>query len=461
MNKFNGVRLAFERDFILLLGATALPVALQSLMASSRTLADILMTSHLGTDEVAAIGYGGRIIFVILLAIMGMTSGGAVLMAQYWGSKNVEKVRQALGITLLLSTGISLLAYLLCFFGADWLVGIATNNQGMADLSVHYIRVASSMIIPMAVNLSFAVALRSIGQAKASTIFSLLGLLLNVLLNYVMIFGHWGFPALGLAGAAWATLLSTLAEAVAVYIFIYGRSHLLAFKMRDVVNGIRCKTYVKICQVGIPSSLSYMAWAIGVWVYSIIVGRMGTQELAALSLITPIESIVIAFYLGISTGASVLVGHSLGSNSMEKAWIQAKALILWSGLVALLGSVLIYLTKDWVLSLFGAVDQETIEMAREVIVILACITGFKALNVTIIVGLLRSGGDTGFCLGMDLFSQWGVGIVLAYLAAFVWHLPLPMVFLAISSEEMVKIFICSYRLLSRKWMRNLVAATTS
>jgi len=178
--------------------------------------------------------------------------------------------------------------------------------------------------------------------------------------------------------------------------------------------------------------------------------------LATLALITPIESIAIAVYIGIDSGAAVIISHSLGENKIKQAWNQSKAIIIWTVIIALLISLIIFFTKDLVLSLYSGIDMETIKLARQIFIILASTTLFRAINITIVVGLLRSGGDTVFILGLDLFSQWGVGILLTYLCAFVWHQPLPVVFLAINSEEIVKFFICSYRYLSRKWLRNLV-----
>ena len=183
---------------------------------------------------------------------------------------------------------------------------------------------------------------------------------------------------------------------------------------------------------------------------------MGTQALAVLAIITPIESLVMAFYIGISSAAAVIAGNSLGASQFKQVWLQAQALVIWSIIAGLCMSVLIYFSRFAMVELFAAQSAATLALATDVLLMLAIIGSFRSINITVIVGLLRAGGDQKFVLGMDIFCQWAVGIFFTYIAIEYWQLSLFWVFLAINSEEIIKSFICMSRLISKKWMVNLV-----
>ncbi|MDQ8186792.1 MATE family efflux transporter [Pelagicoccus sp. SDUM812002] len=450
------IKLSFEPVFVRRLLATAIPVCLQTLMFSSRSLADIMMTAHLGLSEVAAIGFSGRIIFVMNLAIFGIASGGGVIISQQWGAKFRDQARRSTGIALLLGLPFAAVFVGLCALIPDALVGLASTDASVIELGSTYLRIAGLMAFPLTIGTVFSVALRSIGLAKISMRLSIVGVGSNLLLNYMLIFGAWGMPRLGLEGAAYATLISSLLETGCGIAYIYMRKSSLAFSLADIREGIRSGLCRKIANVAIPLAINGVVWSFGVLVYNILVGRMGTSELAVLSMITPIESIIVALYVGIATAASVITGHRLGAEEYSDAWSEGKAFFVWSVLCAIFSSILIWSARGLILSFYPAIEGDTLTDATQVLTALALVSGFRSVNITVIVGLLRSGGDTRFCLGLDLFCQWAVGILLTYLTAFVWHMPLYIVFLAINSEEFVKLFLCVYRFSSKKWIRNLV-----
>lgn len=425
-------------------------------MFSSRSLADIVMTSHLGVSEVAAVGFSGRIVFVMNLAIFGIASGGGVIVSQHWGAKRKDGARRATAVSLALGLPFALAFIGLCFGLPEAMVAMASRDAEVIALGGGYLRIAGLMALPLLIGTVFSVALRSIGQAQISMRMSVIGVGSNVLLNYLLIFGGFGFPRLGLEGAAWATLISSLLETGCLLAYVYLKRNPLACRWEDFKAGLQSGLWRTVAKVSVPLAVNGMVWSMGVLIYNILVGRMGTSELAVLSMITPIESIIVAFYVGIATAASVLTGHRLGAEEFDAAWTEGKAFVVWSVMCAVVSSVAIWAAKGLVFSFYPAIEGETLVSAAQVLTALAFVSGFRSINVTVIVGILRSGGDTKFCLGLDLFCQWAVGIVLTYLAAFVWKLPLYMVFLAINSEEFVKVFLCVWRFASKKWIRNLV-----
>lgn len=457
----SGVRLALDRGFIAVLCTTAIPVTLQSLMSSSRGIVDALFVSHLGTDEIAAIGYSTRVLFIVIMAMLGTADGGAVIVAQFWGSGSVQKARQATGLTVVIASVIAVVVAALCFVWATEIVAVGTDNRHVISLGAAYIRTVIPMIVPFGVISALAASLRSLGQAKLAMQFGLVGLFLHVALAYGLVFGNWGMPALGLTGAAWATVISTYAECLIFIAYIYGRRHPMAFRVSDLRAGVGNGILRKIWRVGLPVSLGSISWSTGILVYSIIVGRAGTQQLAVLSMINPIEAAAVAFANGVATATAVLIGNSLGEGAdEERTWGMSKALLIWNTGVAFVCGLLLLATSLLVGHIYGDVDAGSIGVARYTTVALAFVFVFRMTCMTLQNGFLRAGGDTVYVLRADLACQWLIAIPLTFLAALVWDLPFPLVFVAINSEEIVKAVISGYRVYRRGWIRRLVEPVT-
>lgn len=417
-----------------------------------------MMTSHLGVSEVAAVGFSGRIVFIMNLALFGIASGGGVIVGQSWGAGKKEGARQSTAISIAMACPFALVFVALCALIPEPMIALATDDASVIGLGAAYLRIAGLMAFPFMIGMVLSVALRCIGLAKISMRLSAIGIGSNLLLNYVLIFGKWGFPALGIVGAAYATLISSVLETACVLVYIYGRKSSLAFALSDFKSGLANGLWRTIGKVAYPLALNGVVWSGGVLIYNIMVGRMGTNELAILSMITPIESLIVALYIGVGTAASVLTAQNLGAGRFEAAWSEGKAFIVWSVLCALLASLLVWGGRGLIVGFYPAIEGEALVSAQQVLTALVFVGGFRSVNIAVIIGMLRSGGDTRFCLGLDIFCQWAVGIVLTYLAAFVWELPLYAVFIAINSEEIVKVFLCLYRFSTRKWLRNLVGA---
>lgn len=457
----SGFGLALDRRFIALLCTTAIPVTLQSLMSSSRTIVDALFVSHLGTDEMAAIGYSTRVVFIVIMAMLGTADGGAVIVAQFWGSGSVEKARQATALTVVIAGAIALVLCVVCFVWAREIVAMGTENSRVISLGAEYIRTVIPMIIPFAVISALAASLRCLGQAKVAMNLALVGLLLHVALAYGLVLGNWGMPELGLAGAAWATVISTYAECLLFIVYMYGRRHPMAFGIRDLRDGAGSGILRKIWRVGLPVSLGSVSWAIGILAYSIIVGRAGTQQLAVLSMINPIEATAVAFANGVATAAAVLIGNNIGQGADEEhTWRLSKALLIWNTAVAAVCGLLLALTSLWVGRIYGDIDSGTIGVARDTVLVLAFVFVFRMACMTLQNGLLRAGGDTAYIFRADLGCQWLIAIPLTFLAALVWDLPFPLVFIAINSEEIVKAAVSGYRVYRRKWVQRFVEPVT-
>ncbi len=446
-----------DADFFKRLAVITVPAILQLLLNSSRVLIDTLMIAQLGDNTVAAVGAAGKPFFVMLVMLLGLSGGTGILASQYWGEKNIEGVRKSIILSVLLSSFIVIPSFLLFRFAPHSVVKLAAKDSEVITMGREYLSIISFNLICQAVILPLYSGLRSINEAIKCTIFGVIGVIINITLNYLLIFGNFGFPELGLKGAAIATRTSILIEAVLLVSYLGFSGHILMPKINSFINIFNLADIKHFVKITLPVVVNGLVWAGGIYIYFIIYGNMGSRELAVMTVLSPLESFCVAFFGGIGIGAGVMLGHHLGRRDFQKAWRESWVFVVISFLTAIILAVCLFAIKGKLLHLFHKLDPETLIMAGEEYIIFLLLLLFKSINVVVIIGVLRSGGDTRFCLYLDAGCQWLVGIPLGFLGAFFWKLPLKWVFALVITEEFVKIFICLHRMYSRRWMKNLTS----
>ncbi len=443
-------------DFLRRLITIALPITLQSIMFSSRGLVDVLMLGQLGEAEIAAVGVAARATFVTTIMLVGVTTGGALLTAQYWGAGDRKGVRESTALTWLVTmcfAAVTVAAFVLL---PEEIMKLTTESAQVTELGAEYLLITSVSMFAVGSVASMAVGLRAMHKPGISTFFSGIGILSNVFLNWLLIFGHLGMPALGIKGAALATVLSGVIEVATLYGYLYAKQHLLAFRWADILAVVKVARIQRFLRLSLPTTFNFLAWSGGLFVYHAIMGQSGVQGLAALSVMTPVESISLSLLIGMSNAAAVLVGNQLGAKNYSSLYHQAVGVTLLSMLVAVVVSFCLFLTQSWVLDAFGALSEETRILAEQFIVILSIGIILRSVPMTVIVGVLRAGGDVKFCLYQDLIAQWCIGIPLAAFCAITLGFEPQWIYLLFLTEEAVKWFGSLSRLRSRKWMRNLI-----
>lgn len=450
------LRETMNRDFFMKMATIAIPITLQSLLYSSRSLIDVMMIGQLGENEVAAAGAATRAFFVAIIMIMGFGEGAGILAAQFWGNKDERGVRETVALCMAFASLVAIPIVLLFLISPEVVIGIISSNESVIQLGSRYLVVSSVSLIFVVIGMSITAGFKSSDQAAICVVFSSIGVAVNILLNYLLIFGMFGFPKLGLEGAAWGTLASCVIEVVIILSYLYLKKHFLAFQMDDFKQALNPIALRRFLKLGGPISINGLIWSGGTFIYFIIYGRLGTTELAVMTIISPIESLIIAFFMGIATATGVMLGQNLGRREFLLAWRRS-----WCFLIVTGGAVFILILSFWnmkevALGFFGTLDAETLALADQLYKGFLLLYWLKAFNGVIIIGVLRGGGDTRFCLFLDTFCQWAVGIPLGLLGAFVWELPLLWVFVLIMGEEMIKIFFCIYRMRSKAWIQNLI-----
>lgn len=456
MNKSASLSVTADREFFRKLWHLALPVSLQSMMFSVLGLIDILMVGQLGETAVAAVGLGNRIFFFNLILTASLGSGMSILASQFIGSGDTAGLRRTLVQSLLTSVFVTIPFVAFYILLPDVVIGLSTGDPELTRLAIEYLLITAPSIICTAIVVPLEAAMRASGDARTPTRIGFYAILVNVFLNYVLIFGHFGFPELGVAGSAWGTTLSRFLQTALLLRYIKQfRSHLIPEK-RDAELGMKKTELVRYFKVSVPIVLQDGSWAFGLIIYSIIYASIGVNELAIMSAISSIEAILISLFIGFGVGGSIILGQELGARHFEKAWRQGWIMLIMSPFIALVIGTLLIVFRTDVVTLFGKFEGSTMTMAQEAMIVASVGLCIRVINLMGIIGLLRSGGDVRATAIISTFAMWGIGIPMAWLAAY-WELPLYLVFIFSLSEELSKALMVLLRVFSRRWLKNLVS----
>ena len=443
-----------DRVFFKTMIAIGLPIAMQNLIASSLSMVDTIMIGQLGETEIASVGLANQITFLLHLFLFGISSGSAIFTAQYWGNKDLANVKKILGLGLVSAASLAAVFTLLAFFIPVQLLRIFTNDPAVLALGSDYLRIVGFSFILMAVSFTLSSVLRSIGEAKLPMYISAGALLMNTCLNYLLILGHFGFPALGVRGAAIATLISRVAEWMILFGLIYGRRHLLAASIPELLSFNRHYA-ARFFKTTFPVVLNESLWAVGVTMYIIVYARMGTNNVAAINIASTIERLSMVLFFGLANAAAVMIGNQIGAGDLKKAFSYASRFaFIGPSLGVLTGLMLIFLSP-FMLS-FYQISDSVFQSARGILLIYGLIMPVRVFNIVNIVGILRSGGDTRFTLMLDTVGVWVIAVPLAFLGGLYLGLPIEKVVLLIVIEEFFKAALGFWRFRSKKWINRLV-----
>lgn len=446
-------RILADRDFVQPLLSIGLLIALQNFFASSLNLIDMMMVGRLGSPQIAAVGLANQYFFLLNLFLFGVYSGATIFTAQFWGANDSHNFRRIVGIALGTGIAAGLLFALPAMIAPQAILGIFSTDVEVIALGSKFLRIMAFSYIPMSVSFCFAFLLRSTGNILLPVLVSMSALLFNTLLNYLLIYGNGGFPRLEVSGAALATLMARIVEMLILLFFIYHRRLPPAIKRNDL-HGVNRAFMMRFFKTTTPVILNEFLWALGMTMYTVVYARMGTEVVAAVNISGTIERLSMVLFFGLAQACAVTVGHQIGAGVETKARSYAGRYAFFGpGIGLLIGGILLTAAGP-MLSLFqvsGAVTRN----AAAIMSVFSLILPVKVFNLILIVGILRSGGDTRFSLILDTAGLWCIGVPLAFLAGFWWRLPLTVVYLLANMDEVFKCVLGTFRMFSGKWLNNL------
>ena len=433
--------------------ALAIPVALQSMLQASFSIVDQIMIGQLGSISVAGVGLAGKFasIYSVIVSAVGVVAG--IMTSQYLGQKNRREVRRSFFVNLLICLGLAGVFTLLCGGFPAQIMGLYTTDAPMKQAAASYLLIITATFLPIAGATLLSTLLRCMEKAQLPLYASIASALLNTGLNYVLIFGKLGLPAMGASGAAIATVISTWVNFLLMLAMLGGNGAVLrkAVDSTQKTGKFNLKQYLSML---LPILVCEFLWSLGENIYAAIYGHMGTQASAAMTLINPIQALVIGALCGLSQAASVIIGKKLGSKEYEEAYRDAWRLIRYGFFGAVILSVLVVLTSPWYVEIYQ-VDATVKLLTRQILVAYALVAPFKVLNMIAGGGIVRSGGKTNYVMVVDMIGTWVFGVPLGLLSAFVWKLSIPYVYFILSLEECVRFAITVFILRGKRWMQSL------
>ena len=455
MNKNISLITTTDKVFFRKLWRLALPVSLQSMMLSLLGFIDILMVGRLGESAVAAVGLGNRIFFFNLVLNASLAGSMNILASQYIGSGDTAGLRRTMVQTLTASVLLTLPFAVFYMLLPETVIGLSTNNSEVTRLTTQYLSITAPSIICTAIILPLEAAMRASGAASVPARIGFYAIVLNIFLNYVLIFGHFGFPELGISGSAWGTALSRFFQTFLLLLYITKYKRYLIPERQDIEQGMKKKALSRYLKISVPTVAQDGSWASGMYIYTMIYAGIGVNELAIMSAISSIESNLISLFIGFAIGGSIIIGQELGARHYDKAWQQGCMILAVSPFIALFAGALLFIFRTDIVNLLGKFEGSTMSMAKEVMVVVCFGLCIRVINLIGIIGILRSGGDVKATAFINIIAMWCIGIPMALLAVFL-DMPLYMVFIFSLFEELAKAMMTLYRVLTRRWLRNLV-----
>lgn len=442
-----------DKRFYRLLFSIALPIAVQNLITFMVSMVDTLMVGALGEIQLSAVSIANNLFFVLTILMFGLAGGSNIMISQYWGKGNVKTIHKILAImyrVCLLITGIFIF---IALFLPKYFMGIFTTDKAVIDFGASYLRIVCIGYLFYSITNCTIMMLRSVKTVSISIIVYTASLVVNSILNWIFIFGNLGAPELGIRGAAIATVCARITEfsIVLVFMFIYERKIGLKIEHLLKLDKEILKDYVGLCT---PVLCNELLWAIGASMISVIVGRMGTEVVAANSINGVAHQFVTVFIFGMSNATAVIIGNTIGEGKKEKAKEYAYSIGIFSVVMGCISGLMILLIKPFVVNFYN-VSYSTKLIAMEIMTVTSGIIVFQSLASNFMMGVLRGGGDAKFVLINDLIFMWLVAIPCGFFVAFVLELPVALVFLVIKCDEILKSLTSVYRVISGKWVNDV------
>ena len=442
-----------DREYYRRLIKVGLPITLQQLIMSSLNMVGVVMIGQLGAAPVAAVGLANQIFFLLTLMLFGITSGSAMFTAQLWGKRDVLNIRKVLGLALTMGLIVAAFFLIIAEFFPEQALSIYSKDPVVIALGSDYLRIIGFSFILYAISFCFSAVLRSTGDVQTPLIVTMTALSINTLLSYSLIFGKFGFPALGVQGAAIAVITSRVVECAGILFLTYRKKSPAAGKLKELFS-YNLVFARRVLKPVLPVVANEILWSLGITAYSVVYARMGTNEIAAMNIVASIEQMAFVLFQGIGHACAILVGNRIGGGDEEQAFrYAARSLALGILGGVLIGSVILA-SRELVLSLYN-VPPTVIDYAYHVLTIVGLLLWLRASNMILFIGIFRSGGDTRFAFILDGIIIWVVGVPLAFTGAFIFHLPVYWVYLLVMLEEFTKWLLGVNRFFSRKWIHNL------
>lgn len=431
------------------------PIIIQNLLSNLINMVDTIMVGGLGEISIAAIGIGNQYFFLYNMALSGIIGGAGLFIAQFFGKNDKPNIRKITALSiisaLILGIGFSVVA----IFNPKFIIHFFSYDESVVKIAVNYFTIVGFCYPIIAISNVFSMGSRSIRNPNLGMICSSVSLGLNIVLNYIFIFGKFGMPALGASGAALATVISRIVEVVLLisYVYFIKKDYELRFTFKDIKSINKGLVSVFVSK-SIPTFLNDTLWAFGTVLYAVAYSKVGTSAIAASQIASSTGNFFITTSVCIAIGSSIMIGNELGADNIKKALEHCKKFSVLVTIVGAIFGVLLILAIPILLKVFSVSSGLESDIIK-IFWIMGILMALKTFNTFIIIGVLRSGGDTKFALFLEMGCMWFVSIPLTFLAAYK-GVPIYILVALTYTEEVAKFIFGVPRALSKKWANNIV-----
>ncbi len=446
------VKTVKKDDFYRQMFKLAIPIIIQNLLSAAVNSSDVIMLNYVGQSAISAVSLAANYSNILFMVYYGLGTGASLLCAQYFGKKNMQAIHAVEGIALRFSFAISALVALAAFTMPQRMLLLFTSDQELIAIGSSYIRIMGITYLCWGVTEIYLAILRSIGRVTISMTLNMLAFGLNILLNAMFIFGLFGAPKLGVTGVAIATASSRLIQLVAcVIVSLLSKD----VKLNPAYMFIRSKTLLNdFIHLSLPALGNDLSWSVAFSMYSVILGHLGTEAVAANSLVTVVRNVGSVFCFAIASAGTILLGRVMGQEELEKSKSYASRMLKMTVIAGAVGGVIVLAVTPFVLR-FASLNDTAMHYLKYMLLINSYYIMGSAVNTALIAGVFRAGGDTKFGLICDTIDMWVYAVPLGFFAAFVLKLPVLWVYFLLCTDEFVKWpwVIRHYR--KREWAKNI------
>ena len=449
-------RMLREKSFYKTFAILTLSLALQNLLTYSVNMADNIMLGRFSQDALSGASLCNQLQFFLQMLVQGVGEGVVVLGARYWGKKDLKHIPHIIGAGLRFGVAIAVLMFLAALFFPEQIIRLMSNDEAIVEQGVQYLQIICFTYVLFALTNMLTASLRTIGIVKIGYMISASTLCINICLNYVLIYGHFGAPALGVRGAAIATLVSRAVELLIVIWYLKFREHTLNLNWRKLlfIDTSYIKDYI---HVSLPVLITQALWGFSSIVQTAVLGNMDNS-----AMVVPANSIsVLVFQIlsvvgyGAASAAAILTGRTLGEGKKERIDQTAITFQVLFCIIGVFTGLIIFFSRGPVMMIYDTLTPEAAELTQQFITVLAITSVGTCYQMAADSGILRAGGDTRFAMWNNMVFTWLICLPCAILSAFVFHFPPVVVFFCLKMDQLGKCPVIFLRVRSKKWIKQI------
>lgn len=433
--------------------ALLIPMALQNLINVGISSIDVIMLGRVGEKVLSGASLGSQVQFIMSLILFGLTSGSSVLIAQYWGKGDKDSIATVFGMAMKMAALVGIFFMVFTEWMPDKIMKIFTNDTEVIAQGVLYLRIVAVSYAISAVTMVYLNTMRGMERIAVATVTYLISMMTNIVVNGLLIFGLFFFPKMGVEGAAIGTLLARIAELLVVIFYNWKKNDVLAFRISFLFRKDKL-LFRDFLKYSVPVVFNELMWGAGVSMIAAILGHMGSSAVAANSVAQVVRQLATVVAFGVSSTTAILIGKVIGEGKLDMAKEYGRRFRRLSIITGLIGAAVVLLARPIVMQAFTLSEEARGYLGIMMLIMSYFVVG-QSYNTTLIVGIFRGGGDTLFGLILDVSVMWGISILFGAVGAFVFRLSVPLVYMILLSDEVIKIPITTWRYRTYRWLQDV------